>query len=132
MNYFNRRIVLFAITLIAGVAGGYAQSTATLTGRVTDPSGAVVPQARVTAVGLATGVNRVTTTDPEGNYNIPSLQPGNYSVSVQATGFADYKLASVTLQVDQSVTVDVKLGIASTGEVVQVDVDCVRSLTRRP
>ncbi|HET6220122.1 MAG TPA: carboxypeptidase-like regulatory domain-containing protein [Acidobacteriaceae bacterium] len=121
LNYFNRRIALFAITLIGGVAAGYAQSTATLSGRVTDPSGAVVPQARVTVVGLATGVNRVSTSDPEGNYTVPSLQPGNYSVSVQATGFADYKLASVTLQVDQNVTVDVKLGVASTGEVVQVD-----------
>jgi hypothetical protein len=119
LNYFKRRIALFAITLIG--AAGYAQSTATLSGRVTDPSGAVVPQARVTVVGLATGVNRVSTSDPEGNYTIPSLQPGNYSVSVQATGFADYKLASVTLQVDQNVTVDVKLGVASTGEVVQVN-----------
>ena len=81
--------------------------------------------------GLATGVDRVVTSDAEGNYTIPSLQPGNYSVSVQATGFANYKLASVTLQVDQSVTADVKLGIASTGEVVQVEVRR-RSSTRRP
>jgi Carboxypeptidase regulatory-like domain len=121
LRYIQRLAALFAIIFAAGVAGGYAQSTATLSGRVTDPSGAVVPQARVTVLGLATGVNRVSTSDPEGNYTIPSLQPGNYSVSVQATGFADYKLASVTLQVDQSVVVDVKLSIASTGEVVQVD-----------
>jgi protocatechuate 3,4-dioxygenase beta subunit len=93
LNYFNRRIALFAITLIAGVAASYAQSTATLSGRVTDPSGAVVPQARVTVSGLATGVDRVVTSDAEGNYTIPSLQPGNYGVSVQATGFSNYKLA---------------------------------------
>jgi hypothetical protein len=121
LRYIHRLAALFTIIFVAGVAGGYAQSTATLSGRVTDPSGAVVPQARVTVRGLATGIDRVSTTDPEGNYTIASLQPGNYSVSVQATGFADYKLASVTLQVDQSVTVDVKLGVASTGEVVQVD-----------
>jgi len=121
LDYINRLAALFTIIFVAGVAGGYAQSTATLSGRITDPSGAVVPQARVTVLGIATGVNRVSTSDREGSYTIASLQPGNYSVSVQATGFADYKLASVTLQVDQSVTVDVKLGIASTGEVVQVD-----------
>jgi hypothetical protein len=121
LRYINKLAAIFTVIFVAGVAAGYAQSTATLSGRVTDPSGAVVPQARVTVRGLATGVDRVTTSDPEGNYTIASLQPGNYSVSVQATGFADYKLASVTLQVDQSVTVDVKLGVASTGEVVQVD-----------
>lgn len=58
--------------------------------------------------------------DPAGIYTVPSLQPGNYSVSVHASGFAGYRLASVTLQVDQSVTANVKLGIASAGEVVQV------------
>jgi hypothetical protein len=117
--YRNRGIALFAIVLVAGAAS-YAQSTATLSGSVTDPSGAVLPHVQVTVRGLTTGVDRVATSDSEGNYTIPSLQPGNYSVSVQAPGFADYKLASVTLQVDQSVTVDVKLGLASTGEVVQV------------
>jgi hypothetical protein len=117
--YRNRAITLFAIVLVAGPAS-YAQSTATLSGSVTDPSGAVVPHVQVTVRGLTTGIDRVATSDSEGNYTIPSLQPGNYSVSVQASGFADYKLASVTLQVDQSVTVDVKLGLASTGEVVQV------------
>ena len=72
MRYINKLTALFTLTFVAGAAGGYAQSTATLIGRVTDPSGAVVPQARVTALGLATGVNRATTTDPEGNYTIPS------------------------------------------------------------
>ncbi len=121
MRYIHRLAAFIAVAFAVGVAGGYAQSTATLSGRVTDPSGAVVPQARITVRGLATGVDRVTSSDPEGNYTIPSLQPGNYSVTVQATGFSDYKVASVTLQVAQSATVDVKLGVASTGEVVQVD-----------
>jgi hypothetical protein len=121
LNYYrNQAIALFAIILIAGAAS-YAQSTATLSGSVTDPSGAVVPHAQVTVRDLATGVDRVAPSDSEGNYTIPSLQPGNYSVSVQASGFANFKLASVTLQVAQSVTADVKLGLASTGEVIQVE-----------
>jgi hypothetical protein len=121
LNYYrNRAIALFTIILVAS-AVSYAQSTATLSGTVTDPSGAVVPQAKVTVRGLATGVDRVATSDAEGSYAIPSLQPGNYSVTVQAPGFAKYELGSVTLQVDQSVTSNVKLGLASTGEVVQVE-----------
>ena len=84
MNYFHRQIAIVTISLFAAAA--YAQSTATLSGTVTDPSGAVVPQAQVTVRGLATGVNRVVTSDAAGNYTVPSLQPGSYSVSVQATG----------------------------------------------
>jgi hypothetical protein len=110
-------VALFSCVLLACA---HAQSTATLSGRVTDPSGAVVPQAQVTVRGLGTGIDRVTTSDAEGSYNMPSLQPGDYSVSVTAAGFANYKLASITLQVAQTATADVKLGLASTGEVVQV------------
>ena len=81
---------------------------------------AAVPNAQVTVRSLGTGVDRTTTSDAQGNYTVPSLQPGDYSMRVQAAGFANYQQASVTLQVAQSVTADVKLGLAATGEVVQV------------
>src|SRR5260370_27551329 len=100
LRYIHRLTAFIAVTFVAGVVGGYAQSTATLTGRVTDPSGAVVPQARVTVLGVATGVSRVSTSDPEGNYTIASLQPGNFSVTVNSTGFADYNLGSLTHHYD--------------------------------
>ncbi len=117
---FPNRIIPTCIIVAAVTAVGYTQSTATLSGSVTDPSGAVVPQAQVAVHGLATGIDRVVTSDSAGNYSVPSLQPGNYSVTVQASGFANYRLSSITLQVDQSVTVNVKLTMASTGEVVEV------------
>ena len=116
----SRSLALSALFLSGSAAAAFAQSTATLSGTVTDPSGAVVPQAQVTIHGLATGVDRKAVSDSAGNYTVPSLQPGNYSVSVQSAGFADYKLAGITLQVDQSVTANVKLGLASAGQVVQV------------
>jgi hypothetical protein len=106
--------------MTVGTIAGYAQSTATLTGTITDPSGAVVPQAQVTVHELATGADRSVASDASGLYTIPSLQPGTYSVTVHASGFSDYKVASLTLQVDQSVTENVRLGVASAGEVVQV------------
>ncbi len=115
-----RKAILTLSILILAVASGSAQSTATLSGSVTDPSGAVVPQAKVTVRGLSTGVVREVTSDSAGNYTVPSLQPGNYSVLVKSAGFADYTLSAVTLQVDQNVTANVKLGLASTGEVVEV------------
>lgn len=119
MKHRTRAVALSTLVL-ASAAAARAQSTATLSGSITDPSGALVPQAQVRIHGLATGVDRATVSDGAGNYNVPSLQPGNYSVTVHATGFADYQLSSVNLQVDQSVTANVRLGLASSGEVVQV------------
>lgn len=107
--------------MLTAALAGHAQSTATLSGNVTDPSGAVIAGAQVTVHALATGVDRAVTTDSAGNYTVPSLQPGNYSLSVEAAGFANYKVASITLGVDQSATANVKLGVASTGEVVKVE-----------
>jgi hypothetical protein len=117
--YRNKSLAVFAIALTA--SAGYAQSTATLSGSVTDPTGALISQAKVTIHGLATGVDRVVSSDSAGNYVVPSLQPGNYSVLVQAAGFADYRLSSVTLQVAQSVTANVQLGLAAAGEIVHVE-----------
>ncbi len=115
-----RALALPVVFVAAGSAAAVAQSTATLSGNVSDPSGAVVPQAQVTVHGLSTGIDRKVTSDSAGNYSVPSLQPGNYTVLVSAPGFADYKLASVTLEVDQSVTANIKLGLASAGEKVEV------------
>ena len=118
MKHLVRSIAVFAIVLIA--VAGHAQSTATLSGNITDPSGAVVPGAQVTVHGIATGLDRVVTSDSAGNYTVPSLLPGNYSVTVQASGFSTYKLTSVSLQVDQNVTANVHLSVAAAGEVVNV------------
>ena len=120
MNYRNCRSGFFAVVIAAATVTGYTQSTATLSGNVTDPSGSLVPQAQITVRNLATGVDRVVTSDSAGNYFVPSLQPGNYSVTVQAAGFAIYKLSTLTLQVAQAVTVKAKLDIASAGEIVHV------------
>ena len=118
MKHLVRSIAVSAIVLIA--VAGHAQSTATFSGNITDPSAAVVPGAQVTVHGIATGVDRIVTSDSAGNYTVPSLLPGNYSVSVKAPGFATYKLTSISLQVDQTVTANVRLSVASTGVVVNV------------
>jgi hypothetical protein len=98
-----------------------AQSTATLSGTVTDPSGAVLPNAQVTVHSLATGLDRVLKTDGAGLYVVPSLQPGDYKVQATAPGFSAYTVQKVTLDVDQMVTVNMKLAVATAGETVQVE-----------
>src|SRR5438445_13322360 len=86
-------IVLFAGQLRAQVAG------ATLSGTVNDPSGAVVPNAQVSARNTATGVARVATTDSAGFYSIPNLLPGNYEVTVTAPGFSTAVQSNIELAV---------------------------------
>jgi hypothetical protein len=120
LSYPNRIIGIYAVVLMAGSVALHAQSTAALSGSITDPSGAVVPGAQVTVHSLTTGADRPAISDSYGNYSVPSLQPGNYSVRVRASGFAAYQIASVTLEVAQGVTANVKLGVASAGEIVQV------------
>ncbi len=98
-----------------------AQSTATLTGTVSDPTGAVVPHASVKIRSLATSSERLLTTDSAGIYVAPSLVPGDYEIDVNAAGFSPYKVEKVTLTVDSSVTVNMKLAVSSAGETVQVE-----------
>ena len=98
-----------------------AQSTATLSGTATDPSGAVLPNAQVTVHSLATGLDRVLKTDGAGLYAVPSLEPGDYKVQANAPGFSTYTVQKVTLDVDQMVSVNMKLAVATAGETVQVE-----------
>jgi len=116
-----RQSLSFVALLAACVAGAWGQSTATLSGLVTDPSGAVVPNAQVTVHSLATGLDRVVVSDGAGLYVAPSLQPGDYQVTVTAAGFSKDTVQKVSLDVAQTVTVNLKLALASTGETVQVE-----------
>jgi hypothetical protein len=105
--------------LSAGVA--FAQSTSSVAGTVTDTTGAAVPGASVTIHGIATGAERLTVTDSSGNFTAPSLQPGNYTVTVSAPGFSKFTLQQVTLEVNASATVNAKLTVGGSAETVQVE-----------
>ncbi len=110
---------VLAVVLGSGVC--VAQSTATLSGIVTDPSGAVVSGAQVTVHSLATGLDRQVTSDGAGLYALPSLQPGSYQVAISAAGFSNYTVKEVHLDVDQKATINAQLAVTSAGETVQVD-----------
>ncbi len=117
----TNRLLGFVVLLLVSVGACFAQSTATLAGTVTDPTGAVVPGASVKVRALATNVLRETVSDSAGAYVVPSLQPGDYEIRTSAAGFGTSVIKSVTLQVDQSVTANVKLNVQSSGETVQVE-----------
>ncbi|MBB5062158.1 TonB-dependent receptor [Granulicella mallensis] len=115
-KWFSLAILLSMCSLAA-----WGQSTATLTGTVTDPSGAVVPSAQVKVHSLATGIDRVIHTDSDGIYVVPSLEPGDYSVQATVSGFSNYTVQKVTLDVSQTVTVNMHLAVSSAGETIEVE-----------
>ncbi len=113
---------IFAFATLLGVCtlGVWGQSTASISGTVTDPSGAVIPNAQVTIHSLATGLDRVVSTDSAGLYAVPSLIPGDYKVQATARGFSTYTVPKVTLEVDREVTENMRLAVSSAGETIQV------------
>jgi hypothetical protein len=101
--------------------------SATLRGNVKDPNGAVVPGATVRATQTAMGTTRGTQTNDEGNYVLSNLPPGVYEVKVEAKGF-DVKATAIQLQIGQTATADVTLGISGVKEEV-VCLDCGIDMT---
>jgi hypothetical protein len=103
------------------VAPGWGQSTdASLTGLVTDPTGATVAEAAVTMRNTRTGVATRTATNASGSYAFPSLQPGQYRLEVEKTGFGKIVLNGLNLEVGARLGQDVALALGTTNEVVEV------------
>src|SRR3712207_2811409 len=107
----------FAALLVAALcATAFAQGTSSLTGTVTDPNGAVVSGANVTATNVATNVSTTTQTTESGLYRFPTLPVGNYTLKVAAAGSSTAQLEQVVLTGGQTVTEDIKLTAGSASE----------------
>ncbi len=118
----NLPIVLL-IMLTACISGSSQTATATLKGVVTDSSEKVLPGASVTLTQSSTGLKRNFTADDGGQFTFTFLEPGNYSMEVQATGFKKYKLPDITLQVSQSAELTVVLQAGDISESITVSSD---------
>ena len=112
--------ILFAAFLLLTNGARAQVAGATLTGTVTDSSGAVVPKAQVTITDVATGVVRKITADNAGLYSAPNLLPGSYQVSLTAPGFATEIRSGITLTVGAQQVLDVAMRVGQVNETVQV------------
>src|ERR1700757_976566 len=95
-------LLIFGLCLSVGLAT--AQTFGSITGEVRDPSGAVMPNASVTATNVATSVSRSTATNDSGVYSFPDLIPATYQVKVSAPGFQT-TTSTVEIQVQQTARV---------------------------
>ncbi len=116
-----RFLCAFCLLALSCTSLAYSQTlNATLLGTVTDPSGAVVPNAKVTITETNTGVSRIGQTNGSGNYLFPNLAPGIYLVNVEASGFKKETRRDITLLVDTSTRTDVQLSTGAVTETVEV------------
>src|SRR5215469_11853791 len=98
--------LLFFLALFSAVS--FAQGLGSIVGTVSDPSGAVLSAAKITATEVGTGIVRSTASDAQGYYVIPSVKPADYNITVESQGFRTEK-QQVSVLADQALTVNVHL-----------------------
>ncbi len=122
-----QRLAALTVFSLLLVTGAFCQGLASLSGVVTDPSGAVVPNATVRLENVERGVLRETKSDSQGRYLLPQLQPDTYKVTAKADGFAELIVNQVVLAVSSNVTINLKFEkVGSVNEVVSVSAEAVQ------
>lgn len=114
------RLVLGMVVLLAGLPALAQLGVGQIEGVIQDPTGAVVPGARVVVRNVETGQERQLTTDEVGRYRALNLRPGQYEVTVEQAGFATVKRDGLVVEVGSTATVNIPLAVARAQEVVTV------------
>ncbi len=114
-------LTVYAVVFLCLVSPVFGQTTfGSITGTVTDPTGAVIPGAAVSVTNAGTGIERKVTTSAGGVFNVPNLDIGAYRVTVNASGFARYERSGLVLSSNQILNVDARLELATTATVTEV------------
>ncbi|SFS10499.1 TonB-dependent Receptor Plug Domain [Granulicella pectinivorans] len=118
---FIRHLSLMLLLAVCCCVSAFGQTiTGSVNGTVTDPSGAVVPNAKATATNIDTNVATSSTTNKDGIYNIRFLQIGNYKVTISAPGFATATYGPFVLETAQDAKIDSKLTLEGTQQNVSI------------
>ena len=127
---FLKTKVFLAVAMMVMLAGSaFAQSgTSSISGVVSDQSGAVVPGAKVTINNLATGFKRNTTTRNDGSYSFPGIPPATYQVTVEASNFKKAVTSGVKALVDSTTRTNVNLEAGAVSETVTVTSNTIESV----
>ena len=116
-----KTLTLFLMALLTSLNVVGQQITGSIRGTVSDPSGAIVQAANVTAKQIETGLTRVAITDRQGEYLLVELPIGHYQLEVQAKGFQTYLQQGISLDVNQTASVGIHLKLGSETQQVEVN-----------
>ncbi len=115
-----------AVAMLLFSTPSWAQVSSAITGTVTDPSGAVIPNAKVTATQDETGRRQSTVSNNSGLYNIPGLAIGHYTLTVTAPGFETYKRTSIVVDVAQTLQENAQLRVGANNQTVTVQANTLQ------
>jgi hypothetical protein len=114
---------LLALVAVVAFSFSYAPAQSTtngaISGTLSDPTGAILPDVAVNLRSVEKGFTQTTTTNAQGSYQFPLLEPGNYTITVKAPGFKTSVLTA-TVNIGQTATVNAKLELGATGTTVEV------------
>ncbi|MDZ4802450.1 MAG: TonB-dependent receptor [Bryobacteraceae bacterium] len=123
MSLLTRSLCRITVLLAMSIAAFAQSDRGTLTGTVADSSGSLVPNADVTAINPANGQELKVKTTETGNFTIPSVSAGTYSLVVEVAGFRRYEQQGIRVQVAQTARVDVVMQVGNAAESVTVTAD---------
>jgi hypothetical protein len=118
-----RLVGFLMLSLMLGAVSLEQIKSGVIVGEVTDPNGAAVPGASVSAIDQETNVATTTVTDDSGSFTVPYLAPGTYTLNVEKSGFTRYSQTKITVLTTQTLKVDIKLKTGSISETVTVSAD---------
>lgn len=128
-----RGLLQCIVALIVLCAAAFAQrDLGTISGVVTDPQGAAIPNAKLTLVNDATGITNTSQTNEAGAYNVPALQPGTYTATVEATGFQTAQQKGILVIPGQPIAVNIALQVGNSSQTIEVTASAPLLQTETP
>ncbi len=112
--------LVFCLLLSAGIIQAQSTVSGAIGGKITDPQGAVVPNATVTVTNIGTNSAVTVTTNDDGGFRVTNLQPGTYAVETTVSGFSPFKQEKVVVEVGKITNVEIPLTIGDTSATVEV------------
>src|SRR5437016_3351828 len=129
----NRQIsirVLIGVIFSAITCMAWAQSAAQINGKVTDPSGAVLPGVEITATQVETALARKVVSNETGSYTLTNLPVGRYRLEASLPGFRTYAQSGIVLQVGGNPVINIILDVGAVAETIEVQADAALVETR--
>jgi len=124
-----RNLSVAAVVLLSAIVA-WAGITGSISGTVTDPSGAVMPGVTVTVTSMSTNVQSTTVTDTKGFYSFPALNVDKYNVAVSQTGFKNFLESGVQMNANSAILIDIKLQVGQVSNTITVKSDTLQVETQ--